>query len=135
MGTVTVTISMQGVEDAVTRLTDINGLAPQNISALMNELAGDTQEQWQEVTPRRTGRLRGSEMAVMGDMEFSLISDVWYYSLVDEGHKTARGWQTKHGYRKAKHRSEVPAKRMTEQAVDFAAENILGYLSHFWDEA
>ena len=134
MGTVTVTVTMAGGEQVMSRLSNLNGRSEQNIEALMNELAGDTQTAWQEVTPRRSGRLQDSEMAVMGDMEFSLISDVWYYSLVDEGHKTARGWRTKHGYRQAKHRTEVPGKRMTQQAVDFAVEHITGYLSHVWDE-
>lgn len=130
---VRVTITWDGIEEAVSRLGTISERGQQNLVKLTSELAKDTETAWKEATPRRTGRMQSEERAEVAEMSFTLQNNTYYYQFVDPGHWTPRGWRTKHGYRPAKRRSHVEGRFMTQKAVGFVEQNIVPYLSKFLD--
>lgn len=137
MGTVNVTISWQGIDEVIARLTDIEEKGQANLQTIVRDFAGETKDAWKEGTPRgKTGRLQDEEEAVAEGLSFTLESPTFYYKFVDDpGHWTPRGWRTKHGYRPAKRRSHVEGRGMTRKATDFVKDNIEERLSHFLDGA
>lgn len=130
---VTVTITWNGIEEAVSRLGTISERGQQNLVKLTADLAKDTEHAWRDATPRRTGRMQSEEHAETAGLSFTLQNTTYYYQFVDPGHWTPRGWRTKHGYRLAKRRSHVAGRFMTQKAVGFVAQNIVPYLSRFLD--
>ena len=130
-----VTIEWIGLDEAVNRLGEIEVRAEENLVKQVAALARDTEQEWKQATPRRTGRLQEADVAKPDGLSFTLNNDVYYYPFVDEGHWTPKGWRTRHGYRPAKRRSHVAGREMTSQAVEFIEGNITDYLSRFLDEA
>lgn len=128
-----VVIQFEGLDEVLNNLTDIEEQAGQNLVKLTADLAEATEAKWQEVTPRRKGRLQEADKANPDGLEITLENDVFYYKFVDEGHNTPIGWRTKHGYRPAKRRSHVEGRNMTEKVTEFIEENIEDYLSKFLD--
>ncbi len=135
MGTVRVTVSIDGVDEVIARLTSIDTNGQENLLALTKELASDTQSVWKQGTPRRSGRLQDDERALVEGLSFTLNNSVYYYKFVDEGHWTPRGWRTKRGYRAAKRRSFVKGQELTAKPVEFVRANINSYLSRFLENA
>lgn len=128
-----VVIEWQGLETVISNLSRIEEIAPQNLERQVSALAKDTEQEWKQVTPRRTGRLQNADVAEPDGLSFTLKNNVYYYKFVDEGHNTPRGWRTKHGYRPAKRRSHVAGREMTSKTAQFVAQNINDYLSKFLD--
>ena len=128
-----VVITIDGLETVLNNLSQIEEKGQTNLVKQTAELAKDTETAWKEVTPRKSGRLQDDERAVSGGLSFTLKNSVYYYKFVDEGHLTPRGWRTKHGYRRAKRRTRVDARLMTERAVEFIEQNIKQYHSRFLD--
>jgi hypothetical protein len=128
-----VTIEWQGLDAAISRLTAIEEKIPQNLERQVAVLAKDTEQEWKQSTPRRTGKLQEGDIAEPDGLSFTLKNSVYYYPFVDEGHNTPRGWRTKHGYRLAKRRSHVAGREMTSKTIQFVLQNINGYLSKFLD--
>ena len=128
-----VVIQWQGLDAAISRLTEIEEKAPQALERQMATLATDTEQEWKQNTPRRTGRLQGADVVEPDGLSFTLKNNVYYYKFVDEGHQTPRGWRTKHGYRLAKRRSHVAGREMTSKTMQFVMQNITRYLSKFLD--
>jgi hypothetical protein len=129
-----VTITWDGLEQMIGDLSAMEEKAPQNIEAQTKKLAEDTKQVLVQNTPKgKTGRLREGDETVPAGMSFTIQNSVFYFDFVSDGHKTARGWRTKRGYRKAKRQSYVEGKHITEKATDFVAQNIEGYLSKFMD--
>lgn len=129
-----VTVTIEGLDQVLNNLTTIQEKAPENLQRLTAELAKDTETAWKEATPRRTGRLQDEERAQVSGLSFTLEDAVYYYKFVNDPHRTPAGWRTRHGYRLAKRRSEVPGKYMTEKAVQFVVDNIEEYLARFLDD-
>jgi hypothetical protein len=130
---VVVKVTIEGDEEVLARLKEIQEKARENLVKLTADFAKDTEADWQEVTPRRSGRLQEADVTVPAGLSFTMENDVYYYPFVDTGHRTPAGWRTKHGYRPAKHRSYVEGRLMTERAVDYIEENLTEKLSHFLD--
>jgi hypothetical protein len=128
-----VIIEWQGLDAAISRLTEIGEKAPQGVEHQMAALANATEEVWKEHTPRRTETLEEGDVVEPDGLSFTLKNSVYYYKFVDEGHNTPKGWRTKHGYRLAKRRSHVAAREMTSKTMQFVAQNIVRYLSKFLD--
>jgi len=128
-----VIIEFQGLETVLSNLTKIEEKGQQNLVKQTASLARDTEAEWKEVTPRKSGRLQDDERAVPSGLSFTLKNSVYYYKFLDEGHLTPRGWRTRHGYRRAKRRTRVEARLMTERTVEFIEQNIRGYLVKFLD--
>jgi hypothetical protein len=134
MGTVRVTVTWEGIDTAINRLTTIDEHAQENLVKLTAALARDTTTAWKAATPRRTGRLQEGDRSEVDGLSFMLLNEVYYYKFLDDpGHWTPRGWRTKHGYRVAKHRSHVAGRAITSKAVQFVEQNIEAYLSKFLD--
>ena len=132
---VRVSIQIEGLDEVLKNLEDIQVRAPENLVKLTAELARDTEDAWKAATPRRTGRLQEADVAKPDGLTFQLLNSTYYYKFVDAGHWTPRGWRTRHGFRPAKRRSHVEGRQMTEKAVQFVEENITEYLSRFLDNA
>lgn len=130
---VKVTITWDGIEEAVSRLGTISERGQQNLVKLTANLADDGKTAWREVTPHRTGRLQGEEEAISSGLSATFRSSTFYYPFVSEGHYTPRGWRTKHGFRPAKRRSHVAGREMTAKLVDWLRQNTPEYLSKFLD--
>lgn len=128
-----VVIEWQGLETVISNLTAIEEKAPEALTKQMVTLAKDTEQEWRQNTPRKTGRLQNADSAEPDGLSFTLKNNVHYYKFVDEGHNTPRGWRTKHGYRLAKRRSHVAGREMTSKTVQFVMQNINNYLSKFLD--
>lgn len=128
-----VIIEWQGLDQAISRLTEIQEKAPESLATQVKELAKATEQTWKEATPHRTGTLQGADKAEVDGLMFTLNNNVHYYPFVNDPHRTPAGWRTKRGYRLAKRRSEVPGKYMTEKAVEFIEQNAEEYLSKFLD--
>lgn len=128
-----VTVVFEGLDTVLNRLTEIEEKIPQNLVKQTAALAKDTEEEWKEVTPRKSGRLMEAEKVIPSGLSFTLNNNVYYYKFLDEGHLTPRGWRTRHGYRRAKRRTRVEARLMTERAMDFVTYNILKYLAKSFD--
>jgi hypothetical protein len=127
-----VIIEWQGLDTVISNLSDIQVKAPKNLERQMASLAGATEDNWKENTPKgKTGRLRGGDVAEPDGLSFTLRNSVQYYKFVDEGHNTPKGWRTKHGYRLAKRRSHVAGREITSKTVQFIEQNLLKYLSKF----
>ena len=126
-----VVIEWQGIDTVISNLSDIQEKAPKNLERQMASLASATEDNWQEDTPERTGKLRGADIAKPDGLSFTLNNAVKYYKFVDEGHMTPKGWRTRHGYRPAKKRSHVEWREMTSKAVEFIVQNLEKYLSKF----
>lgn len=128
-----VVIEWQGLETVISNLSRIEEIAPRNLERQVAALARDTEQEWKQVTPRRTGRLQNADISEPDGLSFTLKNNVYYYKFVDEGHNTPRGWRTKHGYRPAKRRSHVAGREITSKTVQFIIQNINRYLSQFLD--
>lgn len=128
-----VVVQWQGLEQVISNLERIEEIAPKNLETLVGELAKDTEKYWQQVTPRRSGKLQEADKAEPDGLSFTLQNRIFYYKFVDAGHRTAAGWRTRHGYRVAKRRSYVKGREMTSKTVQFVVENIGKYLSKFLD--
>lgn len=128
-----VVIEWSGLQQAIARLEAIEEKAPQNLETQMKALAGDTEKVWKQNTPRRKGRLQEGDKVEPDGLSFTLRNSVYYYRWVNDGHQTARGWRTKHGYRLAKRRSYVKGREMTSKTLQFVQQNIKSYLSKFLD--
>lgn len=129
-----VIIVIDGLETVLANLDSIGNGAEDKLTQLTAELAKDTEADWKEGTPERTGRLMGADKAIPAGLSFTLNNSTYYYDWVDRGHQTPAGWHTKHGYRPAKRRSHVEGRLMTEHAVQFVEDNILDYLSKFLED-
>ncbi len=132
MGT-RVIIEIQGLQEVLDTLTEIEAKGSENLVKQTKLLASDTEQVWQQNTHMRTGRLRGGDIAEAMGLSFTLKNATYYYDWVNDGHWTLRGWRTKRGYRLAKRRSHVKGQEMTQKAVEFVRQNILEYLSKFLD--
>lgn len=128
-----VIIQWQGLDAALSRLSEIEEKVPQNIERQVTALAEATEQEWKQNTPRRTGKLQDADKAEPDGMSFTLNNSVYYYKFVDEGHNTPRGWRTKHGYRPAKRRSHVAGREMTSKTIQFVLQRMNDYLSKFLD--
>ena len=124
-----VTITFEGVEKVLSNLTDIGEKAGENLQKQIEELGKDTAIKWQQATPSRSNRLRGSDKMMPGELSFTLQNAVYYYKFVDEGHMTPKAF---HG-RPARRISHVQGREMTKVAVDFIMENLIDYLAKFLD--
>lgn len=133
MGTVRVTVSIDGVEQVLSNLTTIGEKAEENLVKLTADLAHDTETEWKAVTHRRSGRLQDADQTHPEGLMFTLNNATRYYDWVNDGHNTPRGWHTKHGYRPAKRRSHVAGQEMTQKGIEFIEQNIDPYLSKFLD--
>lgn len=128
-----VIIQWQGLDAALSRLSEIEEKAPQSLERQVAALASATEQEWKQNTPRRRGKLQEGDKTEPDGLSFTLNNAVSYYKFVDEDHTTARGWRTKHGYRLAKRRTRVKGKEMTTKTMDFVKQSIRGYLSKFLD--
>lgn len=128
-----VVIEWQGLGSVISSLAAIEEKAPRSLERQVAALAKDTEKEWRQVTPRRTGRLQNADQAEVSGLSFTLKNNIFYYRFLDEGHDTPRGWRTKHGYRLAKRRSHVAGRDMTAKMVQFIEQNIKSYLSKFLD--
>lgn len=128
-----VIIEWQGLDAAISQLTRIEEILPQNLEQQMATLAKDTEQVWRQNTPRRTGLLQGADVVEPDGLSFTLKNNTRYYDWVDLGHNTPRGWRTKHGYRVAKRRSHVAGREMTSKTMQFVIQNIVQYLSKSLD--
>lgn len=134
MGTARVVITFEGLEQVISRLTEIEERAPASLQKQTEALADATQASWKQATPVRTGRLQGADTVDVGDLSFTLVNATKYYRFLNEGHMTPMGWRTKRGYRPAKRRSRVAGRYMTEKAIQFVESNAFDYLSKFLDD-
>lgn len=128
-----VIIQWQGLDAALSRLSEIEKKAPQNIERQVSALAKATEQEWKQNTPRRSGRLQEGDNAEPDGLSFTLNNATRYYDWVDTGHMTPKGWRTKRGYRLAKRRSRVAGREMTSKTIQFITQNINSYLSKFLD--
>jgi hypothetical protein len=133
-----VVVTFQGIEETISRLTQIEEKAGQNLIKQMNAVSDDGKTAWKQGTPEgKTKRLRGEENATPSGLSITFTSPTRYYRWVDEGHDTPKGWRrrTKHGivYREAKRRSHVKGREMTQKLVDWLRQNMTRYLSKFLD--
>lgn len=136
MGTARVTITIEGLEQVITSLTEIGAKSEQSLVKLTKKLSDDGRRAWKDVTPRgKTGRLQGEERAEPSGLSITFSSPTRYYGWVDAGHWTPRGWRTKRGFRLAKHRSHVAGREMTPKLVEWLTENTPEYLSKFLEDA
>jgi hypothetical protein len=126
-----VIITFEGLDQVIANLTEIETKGEENLVKLTKALAADTEQAWQDVTHRRSGRLQGADVAEAMALSFTLKNVTYYYDWVNDGHWTPRGWRTKRGYRLAKRRSHVEGQEMTQKAMMFVSQNILEYLSKF----
>jgi hypothetical protein len=120
-----VIISFEGIDEVIGDIEGWGEHIETNIEEAMAELATDTQEAWQEATPRRTGRLQEGDKATPEGMSFTLANPVYYYGWRNDGHATPRGWRTRHGYRPAKKHSFVKGARMSEAAIHFVRGELM----------
>lgn len=128
-----VSVVFEGLDTVLNNLTRIEEKAPQNLQTQIERLARDTEQAWRQATPRRTGRLQSEESAQTVRFGFTLNNSTRYYDWLSDGHWTPRGWRTRRGFRRAKRRSFVEGRHMTEKAMEFITRNILEYLSKFLD--
>jgi hypothetical protein len=129
-----VIIAWQGLDQAISRLVEIEEKAPQAIEAQVKAFADDTQAYWRQVTPHgKTGRLEEGDNVEPDGMSFTMKNSIYYFDWVNDGHMTPRGWRTKRGYRFAKRRSHVAAREMTSKTAQFIIENIGNSLSKSLD--
>ena len=128
-----VTITFQGLDEAITHFSQISGKAQENLQKQTEALAQGTLQAWKEATPIRTGQLRGADATEVDGLSFTLLNATKYYDFVDRGHQTPAGWHTRRGYRPAKRRSHVAGREITTKAVQFIEDNIEEYLSKFLD--
>lgn len=129
-----VIVEWQGLDAAISRLTEIGEKAPQGVEHQMAELSSASEEVWKENTPHgKTGRLEEGDNVEPDGLTMTLKNSITYYGFVDEGHNTPRGWRTKRGYRLAKRRSHVAGREMTSKTMRFVMENINRYLSKSLD--
>lgn len=131
MGNVKVTISFNGLDEAISHFAKIPDQSRANLVKKTANFGGSARTFWQGATPVRSGRLKGGNVADVSDLTITFMNDVYYYTFVDTGHMTPRGWHTRHGYRLAKRRSHVEGKFMTDKLVDFIKSNIGDALSDF----
>lgn len=129
-----VVIQWEGLEQTISRLTQIEEKGQQNLQTLTKDLGDDTETAWKQATPKgKTKQLSEGDKATPAELSFTLNNSVHYYKFVDEGHKTPLKWRTKHGFRYAKKQSYVKGREMTKAAVQFITDNITKYLSKFLD--
>lgn len=139
---VRVTITWDGIEEAVSRLGTISERGQQNLVKLTKQLSDDGTTAWKEATPEgKTKQLRGGEKGEPAELSVTFSSPTYYYKFVDEGHYTPKGWRRLRKvhdrevmvYVKAKHRSHVAGREMTPKLVDWLKTNTPEYLSKFLD--
>lgn len=128
-----VIIQWQGLDAAISRLSEIEEKAPQNLERQVSALATATEQEWKQNTPRRTGKLQEGDKVEPDGLSFTLNNSTRYYPFVDTGHWTPKGWRTKHGYRPAKRRSHVAGREMTSKTIQFVLQRMNDYLSKFLD--
>jgi hypothetical protein len=129
-----VNIVMEGVQETISRLNQIEEKAGANLVSIAGQLSDDGKTAWKEGTPQgKTGRLRGEEDAMHAGLSVSFTSPTRYYGWVDKGHNTPAGWRRPWGYQVAKRRSFVKGREMTEKLVTWLRENMTQYLSKFLD--
>lgn len=132
-----VTITIEGLDQAITRLTEIKEKGEENLIKQVKKLSDDGRDAWKDATPRRKGRLQEEEEGVAAGLSIAFKSPTYYYDWVNEGHDTPRGWHrlTKHGvvWRAAKHRSHVAGREMTPKLMEWLTDNTEEYLAKFLD--
>lgn len=133
-----VVIQFQGIEETIARLTQIEEKAGENLVKQVKELSDDGKSAWRQATPRRKGRLQDEEDATPSGLSITFKSPTFYYDWVSEGHDTPKGWRRRRKdgttyYQKAKRRSHVKGREMTEKLVDWLRQNTREYLSKFLD--
>lgn len=128
-----VRIVLEGLQEVLDNLTKVEEKAPENLEKQVAHLAKDTQEEWKQNTPRRTGQTQDAEQTPVDGLKFTMNNCVKWYDWLNDGHMTPRGWHTKHGYRPAKRRSHVEGREMTQKALDYVERNATQTLSKFLD--
>jgi hypothetical protein len=128
-----VTIAFQGVEETISRLTQIEEKAEQNLVKQTKALADDGVQAWRQGSPRDTGRMQSEENAEASGLSISFRSPTRYYDWVNDGHQTPAGWRTRRGFRRARHRRRVEGQHMTQKLTDFVAQNATRYIGKFLD--
>jgi hypothetical protein len=122
-----VVIQFQGIEETISRLSQIEEKAQQNIINEMKAISDDGKTAWKEATPEgKTKQLRSGEDATPTKMSITFTSPTYYYKFVDEGHRVR-----KRGGGYAKRR--VEGRKMTKALVGWLKENVTRYLSRFLD--
>lgn len=135
-----VNIVMEGVQETISRLNQIEEKTQQNLVNIAGQISDDGKTAWKEATPygrssakRKTPHMRDDENATPSGLSVSFTSPTYYYDWVDKGHKTPEGWQRPWGYQVAKKRSFVKGREMTKKLVDWLSQNMTQYLSKFLD--
>jgi hypothetical protein len=129
-----VSISIEGVQETISRLNQIEEKAQQNLVSIAGQISDEGKTAWKEATPQgKTGRLRGEENAMHAGLSVSFTSPTKYYPFVDEGHNTPAGWRRPWGFQPAKKRSFVKGREMTKKLTEWLRQNMPQYLSKFLD--
>lgn len=118
-----VTISVEGVDAVVANLSSLQGQIPQRLERGMGQITSVGEAYWRSVTPFRTGKLAGGDVAEPSGLVATFRNSVYYYKFVDAGHWTPKGWHTRRGYRLAKRRSHVAGRLMTSKTAEFLKSN------------
>lgn len=131
MAGIKVTITFEGLDEAISHFAQIPDQSRANLIKKTASFSKTAETAWKGVTPVRSGRLQGGDVADASDLTITFMNGVYYYVFRDQGHMTPRGWHTAHGYRLAKRRSHVGGAFMTDRLVEYIESNIGEALSSF----
>lgn len=129
-----VTIEWEGLSGAISRFSQMGGQLNDNLENQTQALGRAGKEAWDSVTPVRTGRLKGGNVADAGGLTITFSNATYYYEFLDKGHRT-RSYYRRHGrIIPAKRISHVQGKFMTEKLVQFLEGAVGEYLQKAVDE-
>ena len=112
----------------------MGGQLKDNLENQTQALGRAGKDAWDAVTPVRSGRLKGGNIAESGGLEITFRNAVKYFPFVDKGHRT-RSYFRRHGrIIPAKRISHVPGKFMSEKLVQFLEGAVGEYLTKAVDE-
>lgn len=114
-----VTIEWEGLEGAISHFSQMGGQLKGNLENQSQALARAGKDAWDEVTPVRSGRLRGGNIGDAGGLTITFSNATYYYPFVSEGHRTPSYFHRHGRIVPAKRISHVAGRGMTEKLVQF----------------
>lgn len=131
----TVRIEWEGLDGAISRFTQMSGQLNNNLENQVEALARAGKDAWDAVTPVRSGRLKGGNVADAGGLTITFSNGVYYYKFVNiPGHRTPSYFHRHGRIVPAKRISHVPGKPMTETLVQFLEGAVGEYLQKAVDD-
>jgi hypothetical protein len=130
----TIRVEWTGLDGAISHFSQMGEQLNNNLETQSQALARDGKDAWDEVTPVRSGRLKGGNVGDAGGLTITFSNATFYYPFVSDGHRT-RSYFRHHGrIVPAKRISHVPGKFMTEKLVEWLEGNVGEYLTKAIDD-